>query len=207
MSADLPHLATSEEIVQMHAKMEELKLLMAERRHGGAGKQGRYLKHDTARLSFIDGCGLCDLAGGKLLSAADQRALFDLPGDLEIAGTPEQKEMDEWRNRHHADPRSKAHKDAGLSIQRQTTLLAWVHSNAAAFARPSAPRGAPSAYRLDFGPYVGYTLMDLVSPALKGFFQRTVAAMVDTPYRKWSRLWAEAAAAAIPSPERAPSWI
>jgi len=162
MSAALPHLATSEEIVQMHAKMEALKLLMAERRHGGAGKQGRYLKHDTARLSFIDGCGLRDLAGGKLPSAADQRALFDLPGDLEIAGTPEQKEMDEWRNRHHADPRSKAHKDAGLSIQRQTTLLAWARSNAASFARTSAPRGLPSAYRLDFGPYVGYTLMDLV---------------------------------------------
>ena len=162
MAEVMPHLATPEEIVQMHAKMEALKLLMAERRHGGAGKSGRYLKHDTARLSFIDGRALRDLAGGKLPSAADQRALFDLPGDLEIAGTPEQKEMDEWRNRHHAHPGSKAHKDAGLSIERQTTLLAWVHSNAAGFARASAPRGAPSVYRLGFGPYAGYTLMDLV---------------------------------------------
>ena len=37
----------------MHAKLESVKLTMAARRHGGAGKSGRYLKHDTAHLSFI----------------------------------------------------------------------------------------------------------------------------------------------------------
>ena len=162
MADVFPTLSTVEEIVEMHAKLESLKLTMAARRHGGAGKSGRYMKHDTARLSFIDGQALRDLACGKLPSAADQRALFDLPGDLEIAGKPEEKEMDTWRDQHHADPRSKAHKDAGLSVERQTTLLGWVHRNAAAFARPSAPVGTMSTYKLGFGPYAGYTLMDLV---------------------------------------------
>ena len=159
MADVFPTLSTVEEIVEMHAKLESLKLTMAARRHGGAGKSGRYMKHDTARLSFIDGQALRDLACGKLPSAADQRALFDLPGDLEIAGKPEEKEMDAWRDQHHADPRSKAHKDAGLSVERQTTLLGWVHRNAAAFARPSAPVGTMSTYKLGFGPYAGYTLM------------------------------------------------
>ena len=48
-----------------------------------------------------------------------------------------------------------------------------------------------------------------VSPALKGFFQRTVAAMVDTPFRKWSRLWAEApdpTCAAGFDPETTAAW-
>ena len=72
--------ASAEEILRMHAKLESLKQEMAARRHGGAGKSGRYRKHDTARLSFIDGQGLRDLAFGKLPSAEDQRILFDIPG-------------------------------------------------------------------------------------------------------------------------------
>jgi hypothetical protein len=147
----------------MHAKLEGLKLEMAARRHGGAGKSGRYLRHDTARLHFIDGQALRDLAGGKMPSAENQRALFDIAGDLEIKGTALEKEMDAWYDKHYADPRSKKHADAGLSKLRQTSLLAWVSNNAAAFARPrGALPGAPLAYKLSVGPYAGYSLMDLV---------------------------------------------
>ena len=70
---------------------------------------------------------------------------------------------------HYADPRSKKHADAGLSKLRQTSLLAWVGNNAAAFARSrGAPPGAPLDYKLSFGPYAGYTLMDLVRDGNKG---------------------------------------
>ena len=51
-------LASVDQIIEMHAKLEGLKILMAARRHGGAGKSGRYLRHDTARLHFIDGQAL-----------------------------------------------------------------------------------------------------------------------------------------------------
>ena len=165
----VPVLASVEQIIEMHAKLEGLKLVMADRRHGGAGKSGRYLKHDTARLHFIDGQALRDLAGGLLPSAENHRALFDIAGDLEIQGTAQQKDMDMWYDKHYADPRSKKHADAGLSKLRQTSLLAWVGNNAAAFARPrGAPPGVPLAYKLGFGPYAGYTLMDLVRDGNKG---------------------------------------
>ena len=54
----VPVLASAEQIIEMHAKLEGLKLEMAARRHGSAGKSGRYMKHDTARLHFIDGQAL-----------------------------------------------------------------------------------------------------------------------------------------------------
>ena len=140
----------------MHAKLEALKMLMAGRRHGGAGKSGRYKKHDTARLHFIVGAALRDLACGKLPSAADQRVLFDILGDDEVDGTPQKKEMDTWCRAHYADPRSQQHASAGLSQSRQTTLLAWVHANPSCVTRDArAPAGAPAAYKL--GSWSGYT--------------------------------------------------
>lgn len=115
-------LTSVDQIIEMHAKLEGPKILMAARRHGGAGKSGRYLRHDTARLHFIDGQALRDLAGGKMPSADNHRALFEIAGDLEIKGTALEKEMDAWYDKHYAEPRSKKHADAGLSKLRQTSL-------------------------------------------------------------------------------------
>ena len=78
-------LATAEQLNDMHAKMVRLKLTMAARRHGGGGKSGRYLKHDTARKTIIEGKGLYELRHGRLPSAEDQRILFDFPGDDELS--------------------------------------------------------------------------------------------------------------------------
>ena len=159
-------LASVQQIIEMHAKQTRGSQAAdaAARRHGGCGQVGAIPQaRDTARLHFIDGQALRDLAGGKMPSAENHHALFDIAGDLEIKGTALEKEMNAWYDKHYADPRSKKHADAGLSKLRQTSLLAWVGSNAAAFARPRGARpGAPSAYKLTFGPYAGYTLMDLV---------------------------------------------
>ena len=46
--------ASKAEVIEMHAALEQLKLDMAARAHGGASKQGRYKLHDTARKQYID---------------------------------------------------------------------------------------------------------------------------------------------------------
>ena len=168
VSARPPPLATAEQITDMHARLTELKLRIADRRHGGAGKSGRYKKHDTARVHFIDGQAMRDLSCGKLPSAANQRALFDIPGDDDVTG-PQKKEMDAWYDEHYADCRSSRYASAGLSEQRQATLLAWVHANPGSAARDArAPAGAPAAYKLGkWSGYEGYTLLDLVRDGMK----------------------------------------
>ena len=82
------------ELVDFHSKIEELRLLMTGRAHGGAAKQGRWKKHDTARKVFIETVVLPALRWGKLPSAADTRMLF-LPGDDDIAGA-DKAAMDAW---------------------------------------------------------------------------------------------------------------
>lgn len=142
------HVPKKHEIEEMHAKMVELKITMADRRHGGGGKSGRYKKHDTARLAFINGRGFHDLRYGRLPTVENQRRLFELPGDDDIKGS-EKLDMDAWSKEIHPDPRSKAAADAGLDKARQTTLLEYVSQHPGAFTVPAnAPRGAPAAYKL-----------------------------------------------------------
>ena len=142
------HVPKKHEIEEMHAKMVEQKITMADRRHGGGGKSGRYKKHDTARLAFINGRGFHDLRYGRLPTVENQRRLFELPGDDDIKGS-EKLDMDAWSKEIHPDPRSKAAADAGLDKARQTTLLEYVSQHPGAFTVPAnAPRGAPAAYKL-----------------------------------------------------------
>ena len=156
----------------MHARMIALKLLMAARRHGGGGKSGRYLKHDTARKAFIDGRGLYELRNGRLPSDEDQRMLFDFPGDLELKAKNSQADFNavqKWADSIHPDPRSQKCADAGLDQMGQTTLLDYVCQNPKDFAvNTNAPCGAPLACRLPEPLiYAGYTLMDLVRDGQK----------------------------------------
>ena len=103
MAADLKT-ASKDEIITMHAKIEELRVAMAARAHGGASVQGRWKQHDTARKVFIETVALPALRWGKLPPAADVKMLF-LPSDDDIAGA-DKVDMDAWYNKHKKDTRS-----------------------------------------------------------------------------------------------------
>ena len=138
---------TKDEIIDMHARLEGLRLTMAERSAGGKSSSGRYKKHDTARKVYLDTVGIPGLRLGKLPPADDVRRLF-LPGDDEITG-PAKVEMDEFYKKYKKDPRSTSTESYGLDHAKQLTLLEWVSRNPGSFVRPSAaPRGAPPSYRL-----------------------------------------------------------
>jgi len=157
-SANTP--LTREEIVEMHAKLEELKLTMAARSASGRDASGRYKRHDTARKVYINTVAMPGLRLGKRIPSADWRRLF-LPGDDEISG-PDKNEMDAFYKLHKKDPRSTSSDSYQLDEGRQTTLLQWVANNPDAYMRPQpAPSGAPPSYRLslrDAKDYVGCTL-------------------------------------------------
>ena len=140
---------TKAEIIDIHAKLEELRLVMASRSAGGREASGRYKRHDTARKVFIDTVAMPGLRLGKRIPAADWRRLF-LPGDDEISG-PDKADMDAWYKLHKKDPRSTSTASYQLDEGKQLTLMQWVASNSAAYARPQpAPSGAPPAYRLTY---------------------------------------------------------
>ena len=159
-------LASSIEIVNMLAKIEALKVTMAERSANGKEASGRYKKHDTARKVYLDVVALPALRYGKLPPAADARLLFDLPGDDEIQGT-EKAEMDVFYEKHKKDPRSTRSASYSLDQQQQTSLLSWVARNPAGYVAPApAPRGAPPIFRLsrrDTHDYEGCTLGQLAA--------------------------------------------
>ena len=155
--------ATKTEIVEMHSKIEELRIHMIARAHGGAAVQGRWKRHDTARKTFLETVALHALRWGKLPSEYDVRMLF-LPPDDEISGA-DATAMDEWAEQHKKDPRSTS--DYGLSPERLKVLLAWVAKNPDKYVLPSpAPSGPPPAYKLRAADgaqeYAGFTLAQLV---------------------------------------------
>ncbi len=93
-----PRTATKEEIIDMHAKIEDLRIAIARRAHGGADVQGRYKRHDTARKVFIETVALPDLRLGKLPTADDERMLF-APADDDVDGE-QRREIDAWADQH-----------------------------------------------------------------------------------------------------------
>ena len=54
MAAALPPMLSKDELVEAHAKLEQLRVDMATRSAGGREASGRYKKHDTARKVYID---------------------------------------------------------------------------------------------------------------------------------------------------------
>ena len=63
------------EIIEQHAQLEELRLVMAARSAGGREASGRYKKHDTARKIFMDAVVMPSLRLGKRIAPADWRRL------------------------------------------------------------------------------------------------------------------------------------
>ena len=163
MAAALPPMLSKDELVEAHAKVEQLRSDMATRSAGGREASGRYKKHDTARKVYIDTVAMPSLRLGKRIDDDDWRRLF-LPGDDEIAGA-DKADMDRWYKKHKHDPRSTLAASYQLDESKQITLLSWVQRNPSAYVRPeSAPSGTPMSYRLtqrDVKAYAGFTLCQL----------------------------------------------
>ena len=104
-----PHVASAQEILDAKARLDGLLLEMSARSANGKAASGRYKKHDTARLSYINTVALPGLRWGKLPPEADWRMLF-LPGDIDITG-PDKVAMDKWTDEHHRDPRKELCKE------------------------------------------------------------------------------------------------
>ena len=149
-------LPTSEQLYEQLARLEGLKQTMRARSVGGAERQGRYKKVDTARLSYVNSVAIPGLKLGKLVPESDWAMLFR-PHDDQMHG-PQLRAAYKWADDHHRDPRSRADMSR-IDSSRQRTLLEWAEQNPAAFYKPAcAPRGAPHVYRFTFGSYVKYTV-------------------------------------------------
>jgi len=158
-----------EEIVEQDAEMRQMLVDISRRQAGGASKGGRYNKHDTARLRFIRDKVLMGIRLGILVPDADLRMLRLEPQEqLRQRGGADWLAMQAWAERHGRDPRSQK-KDGSLDEAAQQTLLSWVVRNAARFHMPvGARRGRGAGYKLDFGAYQGYSLLELIAHANKG---------------------------------------
>ena len=91
--------ASKDEIIDMHARIENLRLQIAGRAHGGAAVQGRYKRHDTARKNFIEAAALPALKLGKLPTEHDTKMLFAAADD-DVVGD-ERREIDAWYSQHY----------------------------------------------------------------------------------------------------------
>ena len=76
---DQPRLASAEQILDVKVQLDHLLLDMKARSANGKEASGRYKKHDTARLSYINTVALPGLRWGKLPPLQDMKMLF-LPG-------------------------------------------------------------------------------------------------------------------------------
>ena len=156
MQASPLQLPTAEQLHEQLARLEGLKQTMSTRSAGGANRQGRYMKVDTARFSYTNSVAIPGLRLGKLVPEDDWAMLFG-PHDSDLHG-PAKKAAHKWAEDHHRDPR--CHKQPSVvDATRQRTLLEWAERNPAAFHKPmNAPRGAPHVYRFTFGAFVKYTV-------------------------------------------------
>ena len=151
-------LPTAEQLYEQLARLEGLKQTMRARSAGGAERQGRYKKVDTARLAYINSVAIPGLKLGKLVPENDWKMLFG-PHDDQMHG-PELRAAYQWADAHKPDPRRS--ELSTVDAARQRTLLEWAERNPAAFHKPmNAPRGAPHAYRFTFGSYAKYTVQVL----------------------------------------------
>ena len=138
-----PRTATKDEIVDMHAKIKDLRIEIARRAHGGADVQGQY---DTAWKAIIETLALPDLRLGKLPTADDERVLFP-PADDDVDGE-KRREIDAWVDKHKRDQRSSLTASYGLDSERQQQLMQWVARTTDSYVLPAgAPAGAPRVYR------------------------------------------------------------
>ena len=80
-----PRVASADQILDAKAQLDGLLLEMRARSAGGKAASGRYKRHDTTRLSYVNSVALPGLRWGKLPPEADWRMLF-LPGDDDIKG-------------------------------------------------------------------------------------------------------------------------
>ena len=103
MQASALLLPTSEQLHVQLARLEGLKQTMSARSSGGAQRQGRYMKVDTARLSYINSVAIPGLRLGKLVPEDDWAMLFG-PQDSDLHG-PAKVAAYKWAEDHHRDQR------------------------------------------------------------------------------------------------------
>ena len=145
--------ATDDEVVACHSRCLELQALMHQRQANGRERSGRMMKHDTARMHFIQTSVMPGLKMGKLPAAYDQHMLFELPGPRDITG-PEKKEMDKWADKVKPHPRSAAAKTVEPDEAKQATLLQWLMSLPGRLKLPQpqrGKRGAPPSFTFGAG--------------------------------------------------------
>ena len=118
-------LPTAEELEACYRRCVELKSIIFSRHAGGKEKsQGRYKKHDSARLHFMRVTVEPGLKLGRLPLEFEMKLLFDYPGDENIAG-PAKDEMDEWASRVKPRDAAAATAAAAPGERGQTDLLRW----------------------------------------------------------------------------------
>ena len=149
-STDLP---TPEELISWYMATCELKLIIRERHAGGKAKtSGRYKKHDSARLHYIETVIIPDLKMGKTPNAYDAHIVYNMPGPDNVSPN-DAHILDAWASAIKPDPRSKAAAPsarAGMPDADQPTLLSWAHGEdeylTSAGPTP-AKRGRPPSFR------------------------------------------------------------
>ena len=100
-----------------------------------------------------------DLKFGKLPSAEDHRALFELgQWSMSSMSKSERDFLTSWRKSNFPDPRQAARV---AQPSRQLLLDHFLESGAGAGDARGARRGRPPAYRLHFGPGIGLTLPEM----------------------------------------------
>ena len=102
-----PQVASADQILDAKAQLDGLLLEMKSRSAGGKAASGRYKKHDTARLSYINCVALPGLRWGKIPPAADWKMLF-MPGDDHISGADRVNSSHDSNDSRRL-PRSRAH--------------------------------------------------------------------------------------------------
>ena len=126
MGDDTQRLPTAEELVLEDAELRGMLSTIAKRSAGGRAVQGRYNKHDTARLRFIRSVALPGIRFGKLVPEEDMRMLR-LGPKSELRGA-NLTSMDEWAQPHGRDPRSKRKDDWLDETEQVMVYLAHTHT-------------------------------------------------------------------------------
>ena len=143
---------TKEQLLDVARKCATLKLAL---RQMYSKRSGRYNGVDTARKQCIDTRVVPGLDKGRLPTADDNRALFEL-GPVATMLPADKKWIDKWRKTSFRDPRQAP---AAPPAATQTTILDYfVARNLRCGDAQAAKRGRPRAYVFDWGPYDGFTV-------------------------------------------------
>jgi hypothetical protein len=137
---------------------------MSARQAGGAKKQGRFKKDDSARKLFINTVALPDLRAGVLPSKHDEKMLF--LGPLHKLESSPAKELNRWIDGVYKDPRARQ-PPSMLDTKKQTTLLQWAQQHAALCTPPISvnQQECASGYLVMWGRFKGKSVASVVNQA------------------------------------------